>query len=68
MGAGRPGSAGPRAAHAAQGFRARCAGDESHDKRYLRLSRDLRDLSLKLGWSSMSKLSSSARATLVNAR
>ncbi len=68
MGEERPGSAGPGAAFAAQGLRARCAGDESHDKRYLRLSRDLRDLSLKLGWTSMSKLSSSARAALVNAR
>ena len=33
MGAGRPGSAGPRAAFAAPGLRARCAGDESHDER-----------------------------------
>ena len=33
MGEGRPGSAGPRAAFAAQGLRARCAGDESHEER-----------------------------------
>ena len=50
MGAGRPGFAGPRAAFAAPGFRARCAGDESHDKHHLRLRIDLCDLSLKLGW------------------
>jgi hypothetical protein len=47
MGAGRPGSAGPRAAHAAQGFRARCAGDESQfnatvrERGHLRWARSL---------------------------
>jgi len=35
MGEGRPGFAGPRAARAAPGFRARSAGDESHDMHFI---------------------------------